>query len=82
MVAAGRKIYRVRLSDEERQALQEIQRGKGAAQRRLRAHLLLLADEDRKGGGYRIEVVVAVTEEGSIPLNRLVLEEPDDFAVL
>ena len=35
-----------------------------------------------KGGGYRIEVVVAVTEEGSIPLNRLVLEEPDDFAVL
>ena len=33
-------------------------------------------------GGYRIEVVVAITEEGCMPLNRLVLEEPDDFAVL
>ncbi|MEX0502661.1 M24 family metallopeptidase [Alphaproteobacteria bacterium LSUCC0719] len=33
------------------------------------------------GGGYRIEVVVAVTEDGVRPLNKLVLEEPDDFAV-
>lgn len=33
-------------------------------------------------GGYRIEVVIAVTEDGNRPLNRLVLEEPDDFAVL
>jgi len=33
------------------------------------------------GGGYRIEVVVAVTEEGVRPLNKLVLAEPDDFAV-
>ena len=34
------------------------------------------------GGGYRIEVVLAITEDGNRPLNRLVLEEPDDFAVL
>ncbi len=33
------------------------------------------------GGGYRIEVVVAVTADGVHPLNKLVLEEPDDFAV-
>ena len=36
---------------------------------------------DLKGGGYRIEVVVAVTEDGIRPLNKLVLEQPDDFAV-
>lgn len=36
---------------------------------------------DLPGGGYRIEVVVAVTEDGVRPLNKLVLAEPDDFAV-
>lgn len=36
---------------------------------------------DLIGGGYRIEVVVAVTEDGVRPLNKLVLAEPDDFAV-
>ena len=36
---------------------------------------------DIKGGGYRIEVVVAVTDDGVRPLNKLVLEQPDDFAV-
>ena len=36
---------------------------------------------DLPGGGYRIEVVVAVTEDGVKPLNKLVLAEPDDFAV-
>ncbi len=36
---------------------------------------------DLIGGGYRIEVVVAVTGDGVRPLNKLVLAEPDDFAV-
>ena len=36
---------------------------------------------DLMGGGYRVEVVVAVTEDGVRPLNKLVLEQPDDFAV-
>lgn len=36
---------------------------------------------DLVGGGYRVEVVVAVTEDGVRPLNKLVLNEPDDFAV-
>jgi Xaa-Pro aminopeptidase len=34
------------------------------------------------GGGFRIEVVVVVTETGVRPLNKLVLAEPDDFAIL
>jgi len=36
---------------------------------------------DLPGGGYRIEVVVAVTQDGVRPLNKLVLAEADDFAV-
>ncbi len=36
---------------------------------------------DLVGGGYRVEVVIAVTQDGVHPLNKLVLEEPDDFAV-
>ena len=36
---------------------------------------------DLIGGGYRIEVVVAVTDDGVRPLNKLVIEQPDDFAV-
>jgi Xaa-Pro dipeptidase len=34
------------------------------------------------GGGLRVEVVVAMTETGVRPLNKLVLQEPDDFAIL
>jgi Xaa-Pro aminopeptidase len=34
------------------------------------------------GGGFRIEVVVAITETGMRPLNKLVLAEDDDFAIL
>lgn len=36
---------------------------------------------DLIGGGYRVEVVVAITEDGVRPLNKLVLDEADDFAV-
>jgi Xaa-Pro aminopeptidase len=34
------------------------------------------------GGGLRVEVVVAITETGIQPLNKLVLQEPDDFTIL
>ena len=34
------------------------------------------------GGGYRIEIVVAITENGVKPLNKLILEEPNDFAII
>ena len=33
-------------------------------------------------GGLRVEVVVAITEDGVRPLNRLVLDEPADVAIL
>ena len=71
MEVVGRKIYRVTLSDEERQALQEPQRGKGAAQRRLRAHILLLADEDRKDGGLTEAAIASVLNVGLRTVERV-----------
>ena len=71
MEVVGRKIYRVTLSDEERQALQEIQRGKGAAQRRLRAHILLLADEDRNDGGLTDAAIASVLNVGLRTVERV-----------
>jgi hypothetical protein len=35
-----------------------------------------------RAGGYRVEVVVLVTEDGVRPLNKMVLSEADDFAIL
>ena len=35
-----------------------------------------------QAGGLRAEVVILVTETGTRPLNKLILEEPDDFAIL
>ncbi len=37
---------------------------------------------DLPGGGYRIEVVVLITETGVTPLNNLVLDQPNDFTIL
>jgi len=34
------------------------------------------------GGGLRVEVVVAITETGIRPLNKLVLQEDNDFSIL
>ena len=48
------KLYRVTLSDEERQALMSlIDQGKGPAGKRKRAHILLLADEAQENGGWK-----------------------------
>ncbi len=47
----GRKIQHVRLEDHERAELEEIvSSGRGSAERRRRAHILLLTDENRKSG--------------------------------
>lgn len=35
-----------------------------------------------KAGGLRAEVVILITETGVRPLNKLILDEPDDFAIL
>ena len=50
------KIYRVTLTDEEREELTAIaNKGKGNARRMRRARLLLLADENRCDGGWKDE---------------------------
>ena len=49
----GRKLDRVRLSASERRELQAIVDGTGAAWRRRRAQILLMADEGRDGGKLR-----------------------------
>ena len=54
-----RKIYRVRLTDEEREDLESVaNKGCGAARRQTRARILLQCDEGREGGG-RTDVEVA-----------------------
>jgi hypothetical protein len=35
-----------------------------------------------KAGGLRAEVVVLITETGVRPLNKLILDEPEDLAIL
>ncbi len=48
------KVYRVTLSDEEREELTAmVKKGKGAARRMTRARILLLADENREDGGWK-----------------------------
>ncbi len=52
MTAQGRKIHKATLTGDERARLREIvDGGKGSKERRRRAHILLLADTDRPGGG-------------------------------
>jgi hypothetical protein len=52
------KIYRIKLTDEEREALTAIvNKGKGKARRMTRARILLLADENRADGGWKDGVI-------------------------
>ena len=68
----GRKIYRVRLDDEERRQLRAmVDDGKGSKERRRRAHLLLLADESRVGGGYRDADIAKILEIGTATVERV-----------
>ena len=57
----GRIFYHVTLGLEERLYLQEmVDSGKGAKEQRKRAHILLLADVDHPGSGYRDAVIADV----------------------
>ncbi len=52
MVGSGRKVHHLELDEDERRFLREIvDGGKGSAERRKRAHVPLLADRGREGGG-------------------------------
>lgn len=48
------KRYRIRLSSDERETLSEqVNKGSGAAGRMRRARILLMADENQAGGGFK-----------------------------
>ena len=72
METTGRKIYRVRLETDEREWLKEILGGgKGSQERRRRAHVLLLADEGRPGGGLGDAEIARVLEVGASTVERV-----------
>ena len=72
MNRTGRKIYRVRLEDDERGMLRGIvDSGKGSKERRQRAHILLLADEAREGGGRADNDIADVLGAGTATVERV-----------
>ena len=71
METAGRKIYRVRLEEDERERLKGIlDGGKGSKERRRRAHVLLLADEGRRDGGLGDAEIARVLDVGVSTVER------------
>ena len=70
--STGKKRYRVRLDDDERRRLRGmVDGGKGSKERRLRAHALLLADENRAGGGHRDASIADVLGIGTATVERV-----------
>lgn len=66
------KIYRVTLTDEERQTLTTmVKTGKGAAYRLTRARILLLADEQREDGGFTDEKIATALSIGQRTVERI-----------
>ena len=72
MSATGRKIHRVRLEGHERIMLRElVDGGKGSKERRRRAHILLLADEDRQGGARSDADIADILGVGTATVERV-----------
>ncbi len=72
MTSDGRKIYHVTLDADERHQLQAlVDRGQGSKERRKRAHILLLADPDRAGGGRRDADIADVLGVGTATVERV-----------
>ena len=68
----GRKFYHVTLDTEERSFLQDlVEGGTGSKERRKRAHILLLADINRDGGGLRDTDIAHVLDVGSATVERV-----------
>ncbi len=67
----GRRIYRVRLPDEERAELRQLADSGAAAYRRRRARILPLADEDRDDGGRTDCGIAPVLEVGRSTAGRV-----------
>ncbi len=72
MTSGGRKIYHVTLDADERDQLQTlVDKGQGSKERRKRAHILLLADQDRAGGGRRDADIADVLGVGTATVERV-----------
>ena len=72
MNSTGKKRYRVRLDDDERRQLRGmVDGGKGSKERRRQAHALLLADENRDGGGHRDADIADVLGIGTATVERV-----------
>ena len=71
MEGKGRKRYRVRLNAEERAELSGIVNGQAAVHRRKHAHILLLADEERKDGGRTDADIASVLDVGTATVERV-----------
>ena len=68
----GRKFYHVTLDPEERSSLRDlVEDGKGSKERRKRAHILLLADINRDGGGLRDADIANVLGVGTATVERV-----------
>ena len=72
MNTIGRKIYHVRLDEDERSQLREMaDSGKGSKERRKRANILLLADTGRAGGGRSDADIADVLGVGTATVERV-----------
>ncbi len=72
MTSKGRKIYHVTLEADERDQLQAlVDRGTGSKERRKRAHILLLADIDRVGGGRTDTDIADILGVGTATVERV-----------
>ncbi len=72
MEKTGRNIDRVHLEEDEKQCLQDrIKRGKGSAQSRSRAQILLWADEHHPGGRYKDKAIADSVGVGTATVERV-----------
>ena len=66
MEIVGRKKYRVKLESEGRTELKSVVDGQGSKERRRRAHILLLADENRKDGALADATSIASVLDAAV----------------
>ena len=71
METQGRKLYRVRLTDEERVSLAALADGDGAAYKRRHANILLHADEDQEKGGLPDHEIASLLRVGRATVERV-----------
>ena len=72
MTSTGTKIYKIRLEHDEREQMKEmLDSGKGSKERRRRAHILLLADENRSNGCLSDGAIADVLEVGLSTVERV-----------